>query len=80
MELRKLKLEQRRREQEEAKKRDANNKDSVIQEILKNDKMSKFAKTVAIKNLSVASRNKRPLNSGSNSNYNSSQKKLRNNK
>ncbi|XWV24683.1 hypothetical protein QJ856_gp1100 [Tupanvirus deep ocean] len=60
IELRKLRLEQRKKEQAELKKRaEANKRDSAIQDILRNDKMSKFAKTVAIKNLSVNSRNRR---------------------
>ncbi len=59
IELRKLKVEQRKKDQNEMRKRsDANKRESAIQEILKNDKMSKFAKTVAIKNLSVNSRNR----------------------
>lgn len=61
-ELRKLHTEQRRREQAEIKKKsDLNKKESAIQDILKNDKMSKFAKTLAIKNLSVNSRHRRPI-------------------
>ena len=60
IELRKLRMEQRKKEQCESKKRaEANKRESAIQEILKNDKMSKFSKTVAIKNLSINSRNKR---------------------
>jgi hypothetical protein len=60
-ELRKLRIEQRKREQTELKKKsESNKKESAIQDILKNDKMSKFAKTVAIKNLSVNSRHKNP--------------------
>lgn len=60
IELRKLRIEQRKKEQAELKKRaEANKRDSAIQDILRNDKMSKFAKTVAIKNLSVNSRNRR---------------------
>ena len=59
LELRKLRMQQRKREQiENQKRQQANKKDSAIQEILKNDNMSKFAKTVAIRNLSVSSRNK----------------------
>ena len=59
-ELRKLRIEQRNNEQENIKKKlDANKRGSAVQEILNNDKMSKFAKTVAIKNLSAGSRNKR---------------------
>lgn len=57
-ELRKMKTEQRLKEQQEAKRRAQSNKrESMVQEILNNDKMSKFAKTVKIKNLSVNSRN-----------------------
>lgn len=60
IELRKLKIEQRKKEQAEMKKRaEANKRESKIQEILRNDKMSKFSKTLAIKNLSVTSRNGR---------------------
>lgn len=60
IELRKLKIEQRKKEQSEMKKRaEANKRESKIQEILRNDKMSKFSKTLAIKNLSVTSRNGR---------------------
>jgi len=59
-ELRKLRIEQKKREMAEQKKKmEANKRDTVIQEILKNDKMSKFAKTVAIANLSVNKRNRR---------------------
>ena len=59
-ELRKLRIEQRNNEQEKAKKKlETNRRESAVQEILKNDKMSKFAKTVAIKNLSAGSRNKK---------------------
>ena len=58
LELRKLKLEQRKKDQADQKKRaESNKKESAIQEILRNDKLTKFAKAVAIKNLSVASRN-----------------------
>jgi hypothetical protein len=60
IELRKLKIEQRKREQDAAKKKiDANKRDSMVQAILNNDKMTKFSKTVAIKNMSVNSRNKK---------------------
>ncbi|AGC02123.1 hypothetical protein H012_gp332 [Acanthamoeba polyphaga moumouvirus] len=59
-ELRKLRMEQKKREQAELRKRaEENKRESAIQEILKNDKMSKFAQVVAIKNLSVNSRNRR---------------------
>jgi len=59
-ELRKLKVEQRKKDQLDAKKKlESNKKETAIQDILKNDKMSKFAKTVAIKNLSINSRNKK---------------------
>lgn len=56
-ELRKLRTEQKRREFEQKKNSETNQRESAIQDILKNDKLSKFAKTVAIKNLSVNSRN-----------------------
>jgi hypothetical protein len=57
-ELRKMKMEQRKNEMLEAKKRlELNKKESAVKTILADDKMSKFAKTVAIKNLSVNSRN-----------------------
>jgi len=63
MELKRLKAEQRRKENLDNKKRDEGKKESVIQEILSNDKMSKFSKMVAIKNLQVNSRNRRnPVN------------------
>ncbi|MEM3061963.1 MAG: hypothetical protein QW303_00255 [Nitrososphaerota archaeon] len=55
-ELRRLRILQRKREQEEQKKNEASRRESIVQEILKNDKMSKFAKMVALKNLSVNSR------------------------
>lgn len=59
-ELRKLRIEQRKKEQADLKKKaEANKRESAVQEILKNDKMSKFAKTVAIKNLSINSRHKK---------------------
>lgn len=59
-ELRRLKIEQRKRDFEENKKKaETNKRENAIQEILKNDKMSKFAKTVAIHNLSVSSRNRK---------------------
>lgn len=63
IELRKLKLEQRKKNAEERKNAEMAQKDSPVQTILKNPTMSKFAKTVAIKNLSVNSRRKRPLKS-----------------
>jgi len=60
IELRKLRIEQRKHEQAVAKQTAvANKRESAIQEILRNDKMSKFAKTVAIKNLSVNSRTRK---------------------
>lgn len=59
LELRKIKIEQRKKEQAELRNRnEANKRETAMQEILKNDKMSKFAKTVAIKNLSVNSRHR----------------------
>ena len=61
IELRKLRTEQRKRENAELQKRAKENKrESAIQEILRNDKMSKFGQTLAIKNLSINSRNRRP--------------------
>lgn len=62
-ELRKLRIEQRKKELAELKKKaEANKKETAIQDILKNDKLSKFAKTIAIKNLSINSRNRRVKN------------------
>ena len=59
IEIRKLKVEQRKRELIEAKERvDSGKKESPLQQILNNDKMSQFSKTVAIKNLSASSRTK----------------------
>ena len=53
-------MEQRKREQHEQKKKsEANKKETAVQQIKNNEKMSKFAKLVAIKNLSVNSRNKK---------------------
>ena len=60
IELRKLRIEQRKREQAEQKKKcESNKRESAIQGILTNDKMTKFGKAIAIKNLSVNSRTKR---------------------
>lgn len=60
MELRKLRTEQRKKELAEQKQRNiANQRENAIQEILRNDKMSKFAKMVAVKNLSVNSRHRK---------------------
>ena len=57
--LRKMKLEQRKQNQEAAKKRlESNKKESAIQEILRDDKRSKLSKALAIKKLSVNSRHK----------------------
>ena len=57
VELRKMKAEQRRRERQELNNTQGLCKrESTVQAILKNDRMSKFAKTVAIKNLSINSR------------------------
>ena len=54
IELRKLRIEQRKMDQEEAKKRAALNKrETAVQAILRNENMSKFSKAVAIKNLSI---------------------------
>uniref|UniRef100_A0A6C0CA15 Uncharacterized protein n=1 Tax=viral metagenome TaxID=1070528 RepID=A0A6C0CA15_9ZZZZ len=58
VELRKLKMEQRKNELLAAKKiTETNKKESAVKNILSDDKMTKFSKTVAIKNLSVGSRN-----------------------
>ena len=60
VEIRRLKTEQRKKELAEAKHRVENNKsESAVQKILNDDKMSKFSKTVAIKNLSANSRTKK---------------------
>jgi hypothetical protein len=60
IELRKLRIEQRKKNQHEQKQKDESNKrESRRNEILSSNKMSKFAKAVAIKNLSVNCRNKR---------------------
>lgn len=64
IELRKLKMEQRKNELLAAKKiTEANKKESAVKNILSDDKMSKFSKTVAIKNLSVNSRNNKNVRS-----------------
>lgn len=56
-ELRKLNLEKRRRELEEQRKKlEANKKESAVQTILNDEKMSKFSKLIKIRNLSVHSR------------------------
>ncbi|CAH6421551.1 Hypothetical protein MVR_LOCUS273 [uncultured virus] len=56
-EIRRIRVEQRQKEQAEQKRRAASNKrESAVQEILGNEGMSKFAKMVAIKNLSASSR------------------------
>lgn len=64
-ELRKLRIEQRKQDQMiQKQKAEINKKESAIQDILKNDKMTKFGKAIAIKQLSVNSRTKkRPLDS-----------------
>lgn len=60
VELRKIRIEQRKEEQlNQKKKSESNKRETAIQEILNNDKMSKFGKAVAIKNLSVNSRTKK---------------------
>lgn len=62
IEMRKLKAEQRRREQSESQKRIENNKfESAVQKIKNDDKLSQFAKTLKIKNLSVNSRHKKAV-------------------
>lgn len=56
-ELRKLRLEQRQKKQSELKKKlEDNKKDDIIQNILKNDKMTQLSKALAIKNLSINSK------------------------
>ncbi|BCS83359.1 hypothetical protein QLL95_gp0764 [Cotonvirus japonicus] len=61
LELRKLRVDQRKREQaEHRKKLEENKKESAVQEIL-NSGMSRFSKMVAIKNLSVNSRNRKNI-------------------
>lgn len=57
-ELIKIRNKQRRLKNETNEKTE----DSEIQKILNNDKLSKLAKTIAIKNLSVNSRNKKSIN------------------
>ena len=59
VELRKLRIEQRKREHAENKKQMINTRESAVQTILSDDKMSKFSKAIAIKNLSVNSRHKK---------------------
>lgn len=58
-ELRKLRIEQRKRDQTESTERIANTKESAVQSILRDESLSKFAKAVKIKNLSVASRHQK---------------------
>lgn len=55
-ELRKLRTVQRKKEMAEAKKRSEGKRETIVQNILNDDNMSKFSKTLAIKNLSVGSR------------------------
>lgn len=65
-ELKKMRLEQRKREIEEKRRQVENKKpDSAVQAILNNNDLSKFAKMVAIKNLSVNSRH-RKMKTGNN--------------
>jgi hypothetical protein len=56
-ELRRLKMEQRRREQEQ-RKNTQNKKESLLQEILKDDKMTKFSKLIALRNITDNGRRK----------------------
>jgi len=57
IELRKIKAEQRKKNcQETRAKKDNTKEDKIIQDIVNNEKMSKFSKTVAIRNLSMNSR------------------------
>ena len=58
-ELRRLKMDNRRRELEESKKKaPESKKESAVQQIVNNEQMSKFSKAIAIKNLSTSSRAK----------------------
>jgi hypothetical protein len=58
-ELRKLSLEKRKKDLLEQKKNsESNKKETAVQSILNNEKMSKFSKMVAIRNLSANSRRK----------------------
>jgi len=60
IELRKLKAEQKKREMSMAKKQaELNKRESAVKNIMSDEKMSKFSKTVAIKNLSVNSRHQK---------------------
>ena len=62
IEMRKLKAEQRKREQADAQKKvDSNKFESELHRIKNDDKLSQFAKTLKIKNLSVNSRHKRAV-------------------
>lgn len=58
-ELRRLKMESRKKDLEELKKKtNVSPKESAVQQIMNDEKMTKFAKTMAIKNLSTSSRTK----------------------
>lgn len=58
-ELRKIKIQQHKQNQADAKKKaESNKRESAIQEILRDEKMSKLSKALAIKKLSVNSRHK----------------------
>ena len=69
VELRKLRVEQRTKDQVEAKRqKEKNTRETAVQKILENNNMSKFSKVVAIKNLSANSRHQinRVANSANN--------------
>lgn len=67
IELRKIRTEQRKAENFQKQKELQNKRETAIEEIMKNDKLSKFAKLVAIKNLSVTSRHKKAFENDHNS-------------
>lgn len=58
-ELRKLRTIQKKKEVADAKKRMENKKETVVQNILKDESMTKLSKTLAIRNMSVNSRHKK---------------------
>jgi hypothetical protein len=62
VELRKLNLEKKRKEFEENKQKMENKKESAVQSILNDEKMSKFSKMVKIKNLANNNRRNLSLN------------------
>jgi len=56
VEMRKLNSEKRQRDMADQKLKQTNQRETLVQNILKNDKLSKFSKLVAIKNISANSR------------------------